>query len=54
MNTLKKTNQIKLLTEILSKGKTTNPYALKNKIKNLKKQVNSQHRSISWQNYLAK
>lgn len=53
MNTLKKTNQIKLLTERLGKGKTTNPYALKNKIKNLKKQVNNQDRSISWQNYLA-
>lgn len=53
MNTLKKTNQIKLLTERLSKGKTTNPYALKNKIKNLKKQFNSQNKSIAWQNYLA-
>lgn len=53
MNTLKKTNQIKLLTERLSKGKTTNPYALKNKIKNLKKQINSQQQNTAWQNYLA-
>ena len=53
MNALKKTNQIKVLTERLSKGKTANPYALKNKIKNLKKQVNNQQQTTAWQNYLA-
>lgn len=53
MNTLKKTNQIKVLTERLSKGKTTNPYAVKNKIKTLKKQLNGQNKNIAWQNYLA-
>lgn len=53
MDTLKKTNQIKVLTTKLIKGKTTNPYAVKNKIKTLKKQLNGHNKSIAWQNYLA-
>jgi len=53
MNTLKKTNQIKVLTTKLSKRKTTNPYAVKNKIKNLKKEIVIQNKNTAWQNYLA-
>ena len=53
MDTLKKTNQTKVLTTKLIKGKTTNPYAVKNKIKTLKKQIGSQNKNIAWQNYLA-
>ena len=53
MNTLKKTKQIKALNTKLIKGNTTNPHAVKNKIKTLKKQLDSQYKNMAWENYLA-
>ena len=53
MNTLKDIQQIKALTIKLNKGSASNKFALKNKIKKLKKQIDTNYKKESWQNYLA-
>jgi hypothetical protein len=51
---IKKINQIKALSIRLNSGQVKNPYAIKNKIEKLKKEIESINRGKAWTNFLAK
>jgi len=54
MTTAQKEKQLKALIRKIESGKVTNPYALRNKIDNLRVQIEKEKRSHSLYEYLAR
>lgn len=46
--------QIEALTIIIDNGASKNPYAIKNKIRSLKKELEKEIRLQTWEDFLAK
>lgn len=54
MTMVQKEKQLKALIRKLESGKSTNPYALRNKIDNLKKQIAEENRRRAIEEFLAR
>ena len=54
MTTAQKERQLKALIRKIESGKVPNPYALRNKIDNLKAQIEEEKRKQSYFEYLAR
>lgn len=54
MTTAQKEKQLKALVRKLESGKVANPYALRNKIDLVKKQIEEEKRKQSYYEYLAR
>lgn len=54
MTTAQKEKQLKALIRKIESGKVTNPYALRNKIDNLRLQIEEENRRKSLYQYLAR
>jgi hypothetical protein len=46
-------SQVKALEYILNNGIVKNPYAIKGKINNLKKQLESMQKEVAWKKFLS-
>ena len=53
MTTAQKERQLKALIRKLESGKSPNPYALRNKIELLRKQIEEARRRQYWEEFLA-
>lgn len=54
MTTAQKEKQLKALIRKLESGKSTNPYALRNKIDLIRKQIVEENRRVAYEEFLAR